>query len=195
MIKATKDDIPKMIAILTESFEDNQSVNFAVKNKKSLPGLFEYSIAKGFLFGDVWMNKDKTACAILLDPKKKQSGLRSKLLDLKLVFQVVGLSRMKKVRKKEMITEQTLPQDINYIHLWFLGVAPEMQGNGIGTLFLKKLIEHYRPSKEAMCLETSTLVNIPFYEKQGFLRYATKYFGFEFFFYIKQLQNIKEFLY
>lgn len=186
MIRAKKEDIPKLISILTESFEDNKSANFAVKNKKSLPGLFKYSVAKGFLCGDVWINDDKTACAILLDPKKK-SGLQSFWLNLTLIFGVVGLSRIKKVRRKENITQQTLPQDIDYIHLWFLGVEPKMQGNGKGTLFLQELIEYYRSSKQAMCLETSTLVNIPFYEKQGFSRYATKYFGFEFFFYIKQL--------
>jgi len=185
MIRAKKDDIPKLTAILTKSFEDNKSANFAVKNKKSLPRLFKYSIAKGFLCGDVWLNDDKTACAVLLDPKKK-SGLQSALLDLTLIFGVVGLSRIMKVRRKEKITEQTLPQDTDYIHLWFLGVEPKVQGNGKGTLFLQELTEFYKSSKEAMCLETSTLVNIPFYEKQGFSRYATKYFGFEFFFYIKQ---------
>lgn len=186
MIRAKKEDIPKLVALLAESFKDNQSANFAVKNKKSLPGLFKYSVAKGFLFGDVWMNEDKTACAILLDPKKKKSGLQSVLLDLQLIVKVVGLSKIKKVLKKENITEQTLPQNVDYIHLWFLGVVPKLQGNGIGTSFLQELIEYYKSSKEAMCLETSTLVNIPFYEKQGFSRYATKYFGFEFFFYIKQ---------
>lgn len=187
MIRAEKSDIPKLIAILAESFEDNKSANFAVKNKKSLSGLFDYAIAKGLLFGDVWMNNDKTACAILLDPKKKKAGLKSTWLDLKLLLKVIGFTRRKKVRRKERITEQTLPQDVDYIHLWFLGVAPKMQGNGKGTLFLRELIDHYKLSKEAICLETSTLVNIPFYEKQGFYRYATKYFGFEFFFYIKKL--------
>ncbi|AZA58209.1 GNAT family N-acetyltransferase [Chryseobacterium shandongense] len=186
MIRAKKGDIPKLISILTESFEDNKSANFAVKNKKSLPELFKYSVAKGFLCGDVWLNDDKTACAILLDPKKKKSGFQSVWLDLTLVFNVVGLFRIKKVRRKENITEQTLPHNIDYIHLWFLGVEPKMQGNGIGTSFLQELIQFYKSSKEAICLETSTLVNIPFYEKQGFSRYATKYFGFEFFFYIKQ---------
>lgn len=186
MIRAKKEDIPILVALLAESFKDNQSANFAVKNKRSLTGLFKYSVAKGFLFGDVWMNEDKTACAILLDPKKKKSGLQSVLLDLQLIVKVVGLSKIKKVLKKENITEQTLPQNVDYIHLWFLGVVPKLQGNGIGTSFLQELIEYYKSSKEAMCLETSTLVNIPFYEKQGFSRYATKYFGFEFFFYIKQ---------
>lgn len=186
MIRAKKEDIPKLISILSRSFDDNKSANFAVKNKKALPKLFKYSVAKGFLCGDVWMNEEKTACAILLDPKKK-SGVQSVWLDFTLIFSVVGLFRMKKVRRKENITEQTLPENVDYIHLWFLGVEPKIQGNGKGTSFLQELIEYYRSSKEAICLETSTLVNIPFYEKQGFSRYATKYFGFEFFFYMKQL--------
>lgn len=187
MRKATKNDIPKLISILTESFRENRSANYVLKNKSKLPKLFEYSIAKGFLFGDIWINEDQTACAILINPKIKKFNLKSVWLDLKLIFQVVGLPRVKKVLYKENITEETLPKKIDFIHLWFLGVLPEKQGKGMGTLLLKEITEHYTDLKEAICLETSTLKNLPFYEKVGFEVYSIKDFGFNLYFYKKDL--------
>lgn len=185
MRKATKNDIPKLVEILTESFREDQSVKYVLKHKKSLPQLFHYSIAKGFLFGDVWIKKDLTACAILIDPKKKRFSLQSVWIDLR--FRVFGLIKIKKLRNKENIIEEVHPKDLNYIHLCFLGVKPQVQHEGMGSALLMDLTEYYKTFKEAICLETSTLVNIPFFEKRGFSWYATKYFGFEVLFYKKLL--------
>ncbi|SEM42919.1 Acetyltransferase (GNAT) family protein [Chryseobacterium taichungense] len=185
MRKATKNDIPRLIEILTESFQEDKSANYVLKSKKSLPKLFHYSIAKGFLFGDVWIKKDLTACAVLIDPKKKSFNLKSIWLDLQ--YQVFGLIKIKKLLNKENIIAEVHPKDLDYIHLWFLGVMPEVQHQGKGSVFLTDLTEYYKTFKEAMCVETSTLVNIPFFEKRGFSWYATKYFGFEVLFYKKLL--------
>jgi ribosomal protein S18 acetylase RimI-like enzyme len=94
---------------------------------------------------------------------------------------------MKKVMEKEKITNDTLPKDIDYIHLWFLGVSPFMQGKGEGKKLMKEIIEEYREKKQAICLETSTERNISFYEKLGFTNYETKNFGFKFHFFIRKL--------
>ena len=177
MRKATKNDIPKLVEILTESFKDDKTVNYVLKNTKSMPELFHYSIAKGFLFGDVWIKNDQTACAILIDPVKKGFTLQSLWIDIK--FQVFRSMKLKKLRNKEKIIREIHPKDLDYIHLCFLGIEPELQQKGVGSVFLKDLTEYYKKTKEAMYLETSTLVNIPFFEKRGFSWYATKYFGFE----------------
>jgi hypothetical protein len=64
MRKATKKDISRIKDILSKSFAENKSANYVLKNKNKLPDLFDYSISKGFLFGDIWINDDNTACAI-----------------------------------------------------------------------------------------------------------------------------------
>lgn len=193
MKRAAINDIPRLVEILTESFKENKSVNYVLKNKISLSKLFYYSIEKGFLYGDIWMNEDKTACAILINPKKKKIKIKSIWLDLKLIFQVVGLSNVKKVLHKENITEETLPKNKDYIHLWFLGVSPKEQGKGKGNKLLKEMIDYYKSFKEAMYLETSTLKNLPFYEKVGFKIYEKKDFGFTLYFLEKKLFRDKTF--
>lgn len=183
MRKATKKDISRIKDILSKSFAENKSANYVLKNKNKLPDLFDYSISKGFLFGDIWINDDNTACAILIDPKRKKDSLQSIWLDIQLAEGVIGISRIKKVMKKETVTNDTLPKNLDYIHLWFLGVDPSVQGKGIGGKFLTELIEKYSSFKSAMCLETSTLRNLPFYEKNGFEVYSIKNFGFDLYFF------------
>ena len=183
MRKATKNDISLIKEILTKSFAENKSANYVLKNKNKLPDLFDYSISKGFLFGDIWINDDNNACAILIDPNRKKFSFQSIWLDIKLAVSVVGISRVKKVMYKEKVTNNILPKDLDYIHLWFLGVDPLAQGKGNGGKLLNELIEKYKPIKSAMCLETSTLRNIPFYEKNEFKVYSIKNFGFDLYFF------------
>lgn len=183
MRKATKEDISKVKDILCKSFAENKSANYVLRSKNKLPELFDYSISKGILFGDIWISDDNNACAILIDPKRKKFSLQSIWLDIQLAINVVGISRVKKVMKKEAVTNDTLPKNLDYIHLWFLGVNPSEQGKGIGGKFLTELIEKYKPYKTAMCLETSTLRNLPFYEKNGFEVYNIKNFGFDLYFF------------
>lgn len=187
MRKAGKGDIHKLLHILTKSFNDNKSANYVLKDKKDLDKLFKYSLEKGFLFGDVWINENENACAIIINPKRKKFSLPSIWLDIKLIFQVVGIINVRKVLHKETVTSNTLPKNLDYAHLWFLGVSPEHQGKGLGSILLKEIINYYRDKKEAICLETSTLKNLPFYEKEGFKVYDTKEFGFTLYFYKYQL--------
>jgi N-acetylglutamate synthase-like GNAT family acetyltransferase len=187
MRKATKKDYLRVKEILTAAFEDNKSSNYVLNNKKKLPKLIQYSIEKGKLFGDIWINDSSTACAILIDPKKKKTSLKSIFFDVNFIFRISGISRMKKVMEKEKITNETLPKDIDYIHLWFLGVFPFMQAKGEGGKLMKEIIEKYRGKKQAICLETSTERNSSFYKKLGFENYETKNFGFDFLFFIKNI--------
>jgi GNAT superfamily N-acetyltransferase len=127
--------------------------------------------------------------AQFIDPKEKR------FLAINLVrYTTCGWSnwnfRIKKVMKKETVTNDTLPKNLDYIHLWFLGVDPSVQGKGIGGKFLTELIEKYSSFKSAMCLETSTLRNLPFYEKNGFEVYSIKNFGFDLYFFKDLLNEI-----
>jgi hypothetical protein len=100
MRRAAKKDFLKVKEILTSSFEDNKSSNYVLRSKKKLPKLIEYSIEKGKMFGDIWINDSGTACAILIDPKKKRTSIKSIFQDINFIFRISGFSRMKKVMEK-----------------------------------------------------------------------------------------------
>ena len=159
--------------ILFESFKDNQSVTFFVKQDqkkdKRLRLLMEYSYFLGKNFGEVYLSEDKEACAITIDPTKKRTTVKSVLWDLKLIFGCIGLFNVKKVLKREAIIKQYHPKE-SFIHLWYIGVNPNQQGQGAGTKLMKEIIQNARG--KPICLETSTERNYTFYERLGFQRIA-----------------------
>jgi GNAT superfamily N-acetyltransferase len=56
-----------------------------------------------------------------------------------------------------------------HIHLGPIGVAPEVQGRGIGTVLMNRYIDHLKTRKTAGYLETDRPENVEFYKKFGFV--------------------------
>lgn len=157
-----------ILDILCNSFDQNQSVNYVVKQDEKrndrLRILMDYSLYKGLISGEVYLNEAKTACAILIDPAKKKTTLKSVLWDLKLMFKCIGIRHISKVLKREKVIKAAQP-DVDFMHLWYIGVASDNQGQGRGSELLHEII---KDTKKPLFLETSTPRNFPFYEKQGF---------------------------
>jgi ribosomal protein S18 acetylase RimI-like enzyme len=55
-----------------------------------------------------------------------------------------------------------------YYYLWFIGVHPESQNQGIGSIFFKDVLDECDKNARLIYLETSVLRNLPWYEKFGF---------------------------
>lgn len=188
MKKALNVNYTKINHILTKAFVNNKSANYVLKRKKEkyISRLMNYSLYQGKKFGDVFLNEEESACAILIDHKKKKTTLGTLLQDLKFGFSISGLKNAYKVLKKERVTHKTFPKNIDFIQLWFLGVEVLQQGKGVGSAFLQQIIKYYEGKKEAIILETSTMQNILFYKKNGFEIYSVNKedFGFDFYFFI-----------
>ncbi|WP_128330556.1 GNAT family N-acetyltransferase [Apibacter sp. HY039] len=188
MKKAISENYTKINYILTKAFVNNKSVNYVLKQKKEkyISRLMDYSLYQGEKFGDIFLNEEETACAILIDHKIKKTTSGTFIQDIKFACCISGLKNAHKVIKKERITHETLPKNMNFIQLWFLGVDVLQQGKGKGSGFLQEIIEYYKGKKEAIVLETSTMQNITFYEKNGFKIYGVNKddFGFDFYFFI-----------
>lgn len=177
MIKATKDDKALVIDILSKAFDKNNSVNFVVKQDAKrihrIVALMDYSFDVCYQFGDIFLSDDKKACALILYPDKQKTTL---LLDLKLVFNCIGLSRAKKVLDRNSKIKSCYPTK-ELAYLWFVGVNPQQQGKGLGTAFLKEVLAFTDEMKRPMYLETSMLQNLPFYKNLGYEIYQELNFG------------------
>ena len=171
MEKAKYNDKDLIVDILTKSFDTNQSVNYIVKQDekrlKRVKALMDYSFEVCYLFGDVFLSDDKKGCALVLYPDKKKLTIKSILLDVKLILSCVGVENIKKTLTRESLIKKIQPKDLMY-YLWFIGVAPECQNTGIGSVLLDELIEDSSLKKRPIYLETSTLKNLPWYKKFGF---------------------------
>jgi GNAT superfamily N-acetyltransferase len=57
----------------------------------------------------------------------------------------------------------------SHVHLGPIGVAPEMQGRGVGTLLMQRYVEHLEQERAAGYLETDRPENVEFYKRFGFV--------------------------
>lgn len=192
MKKAQYNNKSLVIDILTKSFDTNQSVNYIVKQDakriKRISALMDYSFEVCFLFGDVFLSDDKKACALVTYPDKKKTSLKSILLDIKLILSAVGLKNIKKTLAREAMINKIQPKELKY-YLWFIGVNPEYQNEGIGSILLNEIIEDSEQKKRPIYLETSTLNNLPWYKKFGFQIYHELDLSYKLFFLKRELDK------
>ena len=186
MVQANYHDKHLVVEILTSSFAANKSVNYIVKpggNKlKSIRNLMDYAFEICYLFGKVFMSDDRQACALILYPDKKKTTFKSVWLDIKLILFCIGLQNLKKTLRREALIKKIHPAEpITY--LWFIGVHPDFQGQGLGSTLLNELIQASNAQKRPIYLETSTRKNLPWYQKLGFTQYHALDLGYTLFFF------------
>jgi hypothetical protein len=189
MIRADYKDKELIIDILTSSFQDNKSVNYIIKQDRKrverIRNLMNYSFEVCYMFGDVFLSDDRKGCALITLPDKKKTTLKSILLDVKLIFTCTGLSNVKKTIDREAKIKKLQPKEEMY-YLWFVGVDPKEQNKGTGSTLLKEVIQQGALKKRPVTLETSTMKNIPWYEKFGFKIYNELDLGYRLFFLKKE---------
>ena len=173
-----------VVKILSESFDRNQSVNYLIPQHKDretrLRKLMEYSFDYCKLFGKVLISNDSNACALVVMPEKVRTTFQSILLSLKLIAQTIGIRNVRKAMRRETAIK-SLHADSHRAYLWFIGVLPEHQGNGLGTQLLQAIVSDPEYRGLPMYLETSVKRNLPFYAKFGFNTYAELDFGYKLF--------------
>ena len=181
MKKANYKDKPLVVDILSASFKDNKSVNYilpqAGNREKRLRRLMAYSFDICFLFGNVLLSDDGKAAALIIYPDKKRTTLKSTWLDLKFAIQCLGIFNLFKAIRRESAIKKVHPA-IPFSYLWFIGVKPENQNAGSGTILLREIMHHSRSQNYPVLLETSTERNLPWYKKNQFDIYAELDFGY-----------------
>ncbi|HNP24868.1 MAG TPA: GNAT family N-acetyltransferase [Bacteroidia bacterium] len=192
MIKAKYSDKNLVIDILTKSFDTNQSVNYILKQDakriKRITALMDYSFEVCFVSGEVILSDDKKGCALVTYPDKKKTTLKSILLDVKLILSSVGLKNIKKTLAREAMINKMHPKQPMY-YLWFIGVDPEHQNEGIGSILLDDIIEDSERKRRPIYLETSTVKNLPWYKKFGFQIYHELNLSYKLFFLKRDLSK------
>ncbi|MFT3749134.1 MAG: GNAT family N-acetyltransferase [Agriterribacter sp.] len=189
MRKATSADRGRIVDILSSAFDDNKSVNYIVKQdgkrKWRIRRLMEYAFNVCHAFGKVFLSDENNACALILLPDKKRTTLRSVWWDNMLIFTCTGIGNLRKILSREAKIKALQPQQPMY-YLWFIGVRADEQGRGAGSKLLKELIGDSKLESRCVCLETSTIKNISWYEQFGFVVYDRLDLGYELFFLKKE---------
>jgi hypothetical protein len=121
MIRAEYKDKERIVEILTNSFQDNKSVNYILKQDQKrvqrIRNLMAYSFDFCYMFGDVFLSEDKSGCALLVFPEKKKMTVKSIFLNVKLMFTCSGLSNVKKTLHSEWKIRKLQPRGTNILSL------------------------------------------------------------------------------
>jgi len=172
----------QILDILSAAFDSNKSVGYLVGagagREQRIRALIDYSYELCRRYGKIYRSDDGKACALVLCSDRKRA---TPLLDLKLIFRCIGLRRLPQVLHREKRIKAQHPQS-PFTHLWYIGVAPQAQGNGHGTALLERIIADSAAQHRPVCLETSTRRNLPLYQKAGFRIFHEETLGFPLYF-------------
>ncbi|PWG80814.1 GNAT family N-acetyltransferase [Pararcticibacter amylolyticus] len=179
--KAYPADKTAVSEILSRAFADNLSVLYIAGNgedsKQKIKWLMDYAFEVCYRYGEVLVTEDFKGCALILYPELKKTDFTSLTLDLSLIWNCVGIMGIGKVLSREgKIKAMQLPGKSAY--LWFIGVDPAFQRNGLGTLLMDKVVEISEAAGRFVMLETSTERNLPWYIRSGFSVYGTIDLGY-----------------
>ncbi|MCP4311747.1 MAG: GNAT family N-acetyltransferase [Bacteroidetes bacterium] len=171
MIKATKNDIPAIVEILTPPFSTNQSVNRCVKQDRRrlqrIENQIRYASKVSIKNNMAYINNTKTGAVLCNLSNGKQATV---LDDLYFLIQVSGLRLGLQLIVREKLLKQIHPKT-DYCHLWYIGVETASQGKGIGTKMIEYVKQICREKNLPIHLETSNTLNFKYYEKNGFILY------------------------
>lgn len=185
MIEAAYTDKPTVVELLVKSFDVNKSVNHIIKQDhkriKRLGGLMEYSFEVCHQSGKIFLSDNKKGCALVVLPDQRKITVASILLDIKLITTSVGFSNVKRALVRESKI-QKVHSNVLMSYLWFIGVEPGQQNKGTGSRLLREVIRECDAQNRPIYLETSTLENIPWYEKFGFKIYHELDLGYTLYF-------------
>jgi ribosomal protein S18 acetylase RimI-like enzyme len=174
MMKASYADKDLVSDLLTRAFDKNKSVNYLIRQNHNrllrIRELMTYSFEQCMRFGEVYLSDDRKACALILYPHEKTGSVKSLMLDLKLAFQTISLGSLKKAWKREKQIKAVHPAG-DKMYLWFIGVEPAEQHMGLGSQLLKEVLSLAKERGLPVYLETSTVQNLPWYKKHGFIVY------------------------
>lgn len=175
MKKAQVTDKDKVVKIICESFNTNPHVNFIVKNdeKRSLrlAALAAYAFKYGMRRNGVFLTDDGLGVAIIFNYGKAKMNLYEYWLQLVLVFKCFTLSRAFMVDKLESLIKKNRAANVEFLYLWFFGVATEALGTTNGRDLMKFIFKMSLDQKLPIYLETSLKRNTIIYRRFGFEEY------------------------
>lgn len=184
MKEATVEDKGLIIDILTNSFQENLSVNYLIpqdsKRLRRIRALMDYSFEICRLFGKVYLSEDRSGCALVSFPEQKKTTLKSLWLEAKLILCGIGPANVSKAISRETKISKNYPHNPIY-YLWFIGVNPDSQNKGVGKGMMQELLAESQRMGRDIYLETSTLKNLPWYRKFGLQVYQQLDFGYDLF--------------
>lgn len=161
-------------SILTSAFEPlkgDNSINFIVRHdkhrQKRLQHLMEYLFDHALLCGEIFISDHENACILFNYPSRIKRNWEFFLLDLKLAFKCIGITRVFKVLKRRKISEYYFPKG-DHIRIVIGGSNADCNGNGAAARLMLEIVKEFKGNTLPVITDASNLDNVKLYQKLGF---------------------------
>ncbi len=174
MRKATIKDKDLLCEILSESFNQNPSVNWVIGKrsgkKKRIALLVKYSITKCLREGTALISDNEKGAALYFLPNHYKFSISEIWWQVLLAFKVIGIFRVPEIVKRESFIKS---QKLNTPHLyfWYLGVLSDSRDGKAVNELRNHVFEVADDLQVPILIETSEPRNIKTYERVGFKTY------------------------
>ena len=179
MRRATKEDRKKVVDIIAESFEQNPSVNWAIKQDKKrskrLRVLSEYAFNTILRRKGVYLSSDEEGVILFYKENAYKEGLADYIDQVKMAFGAVGLARVPLILRTEAYKKKIRPQDGEFIYCWFYGVKINSRGHGAAYEMKNYLADVADQLQLPVYIETSVHKNTIAYKRWGYETYHEWY--------------------
>jgi len=172
--RATQSDAPRIARLFAAAFAHDPVFDWLARNgaKRShaLQRFFTWILERRTLpHGETWMTTDGLAAAAWIPPytPASPSRLAEDLRLLPVMLGLTGLSRLPRGASMAAAMEHAHP-DLPYFYLAFIGVAPRMQGAGLGSALLRQTLQRTDAIGANAYLENSNPRNLALYQRAGF---------------------------
>ncbi len=174
--RATMDDARAVARLFAAAFRTDPVMDWVARpGPKRAAGLerFFYWLlqVRAIPFGHVWMAEDASVAAAWLPPDAPASpgGFFEQLKLLPMFVRLCGFPRMARGSAMGAAMEKHHPHDPHF-YLAFIGVAPRLQGMGLGGALLEATVKNADAARAPAYLENSNPKNTRLYERAGFVR-------------------------
>ena len=176
IIKLTKEHLKPASETLARAFYDYAVTNYIRPNlktqKKRLKSDFQAGVCVGLRHGDVYATSNLEGISVWIPFEKFVEKLSWFLRCVNFsMFLHMGIGTIRRaIRIQNCMTkahEKFAPG--KHIYLSILGIDPEFQGKGYGSLLVGNMLNMIdNEDPQPVYLETNKDMNVPFYQKFGF---------------------------
>lgn len=173
--RATMDDAGVLARLFAAAFTTDPVMDWIARpgagRARALEQFFFWLMrVRAIPFGEVWMAPDASVCAAWLPPDAPASpgGFWEQMKLMPMFVRLCGFPRLSRGSAMGDAMEKNHPHDPHY-YLAFIGVAPRLQGMGLGGAMLEATIKRIDDAKGAAYLENSNPKNTKLYERMGFV--------------------------
>ena len=170
--KATADDAPRLARALAQAFYEDPLMRWILPNESQRQRQMYRSFDSIFLkrlclpHDETYTTEGVAGGALWLPPGKWPLGLLDNLRLLPYFAAFWGRNVARGLRFSSQLDSKH-PHDPHYF-LYFLGVDPTRQGEGIGTSLMQPVLERCDRERMPAYLETSAPRNLVLYARNGF---------------------------